>query len=178
MARRPLGPDEAALWAKVARTVRPLERAAPPPDLPRIRPIRDAGPPPPVAPVRAKAANGIAPEAASLDGGWDREIRRGRLIPDTTIDLHGHTADAARAHLGRRIVESAQAGRRVLLVITGKGATPSDDATADARPRGVIRAALARWLEEPELRPFVAALRPAHPKHGGAGAFYVILRRG
>ena len=32
-------------------------------------------------------------------------------------------------------------------------------------------------LETPALRPYVAALRPAHPRHGGSGAFYVILRR-
>ncbi|WP_425459704.1 Smr/MutS family protein [Hankyongella ginsenosidimutans] len=46
-----------------------------------------------------------------------------------------------------------------------------------AKAGGILRAALPQWLETPALRPFVAALRPAHPRHGGAGAWYVILRR-
>jgi DNA-nicking Smr family endonuclease len=60
---------------------------------------------------------------------------------------------------------------RVLLVVTGKGARGGEGG------RGVIRAALPHWLETPALRPYVAALRAAHPRHGGAGAWYVILRR-
>lgn len=174
--RRKLGPDEAALWARVARTVRPIHGSVAPPELPRIRPIRDSGPPPVSAPVRTAAANRVAPDAASLDGGWDKTIRRGRLEPDATIDLHGHSADRAREFLARRVVQAAQGGLRVLLVITGKGAPAAEE--AGTRPRGVIRAALPRWLEEPALRPYIAALRAAHPRHGGAGAFYVILRRG
>ena len=43
---------------------------------------------------------------------------------------------------------------------------------------GVLRSQLPHWLEAPSLRPYIAALRPAHPRHGGGGAWYVILRRG
>ena len=34
-----------------------------------------------------------------------------------------------------------------------------------------------RWLAEPELARFVADVRSAHRKHGGAGALYVYLRK-
>jgi DNA-nicking Smr family endonuclease len=34
-----------------------------------------------------------------------------------------------------------------------------------------------RWLEEPALRPMILAREPAQPRHGGAGALYVLLRR-
>lgn len=173
MPPRRLGPDETALWARVAASVRPLPGRVRPVVGAPPRPIRDVGPPPTPPPVRAPAANRIAVDAATLDGGWDRAIRTGRLDPDLTVDLHGYTRDRAHALLTRRVIEAAGSGARVVLVITGKGGRSDDD----ARPRGVIRASLRDWLHGPELRPYIAALRPAHPRHGGGGAWYVILRR-
>ncbi len=152
--------------------MRPLPGRVRPIAPPAPRAIVETAPAPPPPPRRAAAANRVAVEAATLDGSWDRAIRSGRLHPDLTVDLHGYTRDRAYALLGRMIVEAAASGARVLLVITGKGSRGSDD-----RPGGVIRASLRDWLHAPELRPYIAALRPAHPRHGGGGAWYVILRR-
>ncbi len=106
------------------------------------------------------------PLGAPLDGTWDRQISRGRLSPDRVIDLHGHTVVDAHATLSSAIL--ANDGTRVILVVTGKGRPD--------RPAR-IRAELMHWLERPDLRPHVASLRAAHPRHGGGGAFYIILRR-
>ena len=103
---------------------------------------------------------------APLDGSWDRQISRGRLSPDRVIDLHGHTLADAHARLAAAV--HAGDGARVVLVITGKGRPD--------RPAR-IRAELMHWLERPDLRRAVASVRAAHPRHGGGGAFYVILRR-
>ncbi|UAJ10730.1 Smr/MutS family protein [Glacieibacterium megasporae] len=177
MARR-LHPDESALWAQVAASVRPLPGRVRPIVGPAPRVIVDQPPPAPPPPKRAPAANRIAVDAATLDGGWDRKMRSGRLAPDLTVDLHGYTRDRAHALLTRMIVEAATGGARIMLVITGKGARDSDDiANNFGRPRGVIRASLRDWLQSSDLRPYIAALRPAHPRHGGGGAWYVILRR-
>jgi DNA-nicking Smr family endonuclease len=173
MARR-LHPDETALWARVAASVRPLPGRVRPVVGPAPRVIVDQPSPRAEPPKRAPAANRVAVDAATLDGGWDRRMRTGRLAPDLTIDLHGYTRDRAYALLTRCIVDAATGGARVLLVITGKGARDSDDGN---RPRGVIRASLRDWLQSSDLRPYIAALRPAHPRHGGGGAWYVILRR-
>ena len=176
MPPRRLGPDEAALWARVAASVRPLPGRSRPLAVPSPRPVRDVAPPPAPPARRSPAADRIAVDAATLDGGWDRAMRSGRLVPDLTVDLHGHSRDRAHAVLTRMIVGAAGMGARVVLVITGKGARPGDAADGE-RPRGVIRAALRDWLHGPELRPYIAALRPAHPRHGGGGAWYVVLRR-
>ena len=177
MPRRPADDtDGAALWSQVAASVRPLAgRAAPPPPPPGRR-IADKPPEVPPPPPRARSANRVAVDAATLDGGWDRAIIKGRLRPDFTVDLHGYTRDRAHALLVRRIEDAAIMGTRVLLVITGKGNAPGGEHDDD-RPRGIIRASLRGWLESGELRPWIAALRPAHPRHGGGGAWYVILRR-
>ena len=36
---------------------------------------------------------------------------------------------------------------------------------------------LTEWLHESEFRALVSGFQPAHPKHGGGGAFYVKIRR-
>ena len=167
MPDRRLGPDEQALWSRVAATVRPLagrtrliERP-----LPRLL-ERAPNPPPPPKATKQQLAKPVA--GATLDGGWDRRMTKGRLVPDRVLDLHGYTRDVAHDLLTAAISDAAADGSRVLLVVTGKGAREGG---------GVIRAALPHWLETPALRPYIAALRPAHPRHGGGGAWYVVLRR-
>ena len=172
VARRSDPDADAALWARVVADVRPLaDRPAPTaPDRPRIRVRQAVEEAPPLSHARAAEA----PEAASLDGGWDRRMRRGDLEPGRSIDLHGLTQDAAYTLLEAEIPRAWRHGLRTLLVITGKPREP--DAGA-ARPRGIIAASFARWLATPALRPYVAAARPAHQRHGGRGAWYVVLRR-
>ena len=75
-------------------------------------------------------------------------------------------AEAHRALAGF-VSGSRGAGRRCLLVITGHGRSSG----------GVLKAAVPRWLGEPELRRHVLALTPAQPQDGGSGALYVLLRR-
>lgn len=106
--------------------------------------------------------------AATLDGGWDQRLRRGQIRPDRVIDLHGYTLADAHAALAMALDHAAVDGARVILVITGKG--------RHDRPSR-IKAELADWLESGAFRHRIAALRPAHPRHGGGGAYYLILRR-
>ncbi|MBA4759737.1 Smr/MutS family protein [Sphingosinicella sp.] len=174
MARRPEPPSEAeaALWAKVTASVRPLKaRAAPPPETPRPR--VNVRPQPVEAPAISRERAAAAPEDASLDGGWDRRIRKGSIEAERTVDLHGHTQDEAYNALSGALERAWRDDVRTLLVITGK-IRPAGE---DGRPRGVIAANFSRWAATPALRPFIAAIRPAHPRHGGGGAWYVILRR-
>lgn len=179
--RGELTPEEAALWARVAADVRPLTGRrrpaltaeairAPAPRPSAIEPPRPKSPAPRAAPPPAAAA--------TLDAGWDRRIASGRHTPDRTIDLHGLSRDAAHDRLRHAIPEASVAGARLLLVITGRsGPAPAIDTMQGLRPRGVIRASLMHWLDAADLRPFIAAVRPAHPRHGGRGAVYVVLRR-
>ena len=179
MPPRRLSPDESSLWARVAASVRPLPGRVRPLVGPSPRVVVDQGTPAAPPPKRAPQADRIAVDAATLDGGWERKLRGGKLLPDRTVDLHGYTRDRAHAVLSRCVVEAATEGNRILLIVTGKGARGGDDDGAGGlgRPRGVIRSSLQGWLQSPDLRPYIAALRPAHPRHGGGGAWYVILRR-
>lgn len=167
---RRLTAHERALWSRVAATVRPLPGQRRPPMLePVPEPAaQTATPPRPITPPKPATAPRPAPPVASatLDGSWDQRLRKGDIVPDRIIDLHNHTL--ADAHAALADVIESDGGERVLLVITGKG-------RADRPSR--IRSELGHWLESSRLRSHIAALRPAHPRHGGGGAFYVILRR-
>jgi DNA-nicking Smr family endonuclease len=103
-------------------------------------------------------------------------LRRGRLEPEARLDLHG--MDSARAHvrLSDFILGAHADGLRLVLVITGKGRADEGDGIMPRRS-GILRHSLPHWLAAPPLVARILQVAPAHARHGGAGAFYVYLRR-
>lgn len=189
---RRLSPDEVRLWTRIARTAKPLPGASLPPENPPDA-VAPAAPAPTVIPpasrpdassLRTQARRGggvqaLSPQGASPtapDASGQRKVRRGKLEIDGRIDLHGMSQAEAERALTRFLAAVAARGGRCALVVTGKGrlADPHDDFLTP--PAGVIRRRLPEWLAAPHVRPLVAGFAPAHPKHGGAGAFYVLLR--
>ncbi|EQB03593.1 DNA-nicking Smr family endonuclease [Sphingobium wenxiniae] len=175
MARRSLTPEEQALWAALTRSVKPI-RAVARTLVPAAAPLKPNGqkqltPPPPRPPVEQPRRM----PAVVLDSGWERRIRAGNLIPDMTIDLHGHSLSSAHARLGQAIALGLAQGARLLLVITGK--PPRITALDGSSQRGAIRREIGHWLETGAYSDRIASVRVAHPRHGGDGALYVILRR-
>ncbi|MFN3475620.1 MAG: Smr/MutS family protein [Blastomonas sp.] len=108
--------------------------------------------------------------AGNLDGHWDRRMAKGGVQPDVTIDLHGHTLVSAYARLDMALGQAKAADMRLMLLITGKARTPDSG-------RGAIRAAVSDWLQSSRHAGDIAAVRNAHPRHGGDGALYIVLRR-
>ncbi len=96
-------------------------------------------------------------------------LRRGRLEPEARIDLHGLTSERAHAALQSFILSSHAEGRRLVLVITGKGRSNEGP--------GALRRGAPHWLALPPLAARVLEIAPAHRRHGGDGALYVYLRR-
>ena len=192
---RKLSPGEAALWARVARTVAPMEgrpkiplpsgeenhpRDGAKPAVPR--PV--AGPPRqrPALPPFDGPRSGSSPRGEDpgrrmgLDSSWERKLARGLVQPDFTLDLHGASLDAAYTRLMQGLSQAWAMGARVVLVITGKPRTA--EAADRGWRRGAIRAKLIDWLAQSEHAGRIAAIRNAHRRHGGQGAIYVILKKG
>jgi DNA-nicking Smr family endonuclease len=175
---RRLSAEERALWRKVIASVRPLGRAPAAPAAldgevqakPAAAPIAR---PAPI--VRATTRN--ARPGTTLDASWDRRLARGGVAPDIIVDLHGHNLAAAHAQLDRRLEQAIAAGDRLLLLVTGK--PRAEHGRHSVRPvvRGAIRAAVGDWLAASRHAADIAAVRNAHPRHGGAGALYIVLRR-
>jgi DNA-nicking Smr family endonuclease len=185
MARRRLRPDEVELWRRVTALVSPrepaprpepetpspsIEPAAPPVRRPAL-PARRAGP------VSATRAAASVPAPPRIDGHLRRDLVRGKRRPEARIDLHDMTLAQAHSALTHFVLSSHSAGRRVVLVITGKGRAGREPHGWDGG-RGVLRRQVPVWLSGPPLAPLVIDVTQAHRLHGGEGALYVVLRRG
>lgn len=183
MPRRHLSAEERAAWNQLARSVRPLSGQASlvdpePTDQMEARCVRVAVKRPQSLTIPGKdeprARRRLAPTDI-LDSSWEKRIAAGRLQPEMSVDLHGDTLVAAHQRLERTLAEAVARGVRIILIITGKLREKSHE--QDWRGRGAIRAEIGHWLDRSAYAARIASVRHAHPRHGGAGAIYIILRR-
>lgn len=193
-APRGLSPEEAEIWAKVAATVKPLRgrktaaatvaqgagKPAPAPPGKRLPPAPLRSPAVAPAPRGADIGNRAPPprplDRHGLDAGWERKLAKAAVAPDFTLDLHGHTLETAHARLDHGLTQAIAHGARLVLLITGRP-RPSDDHASRGERRGAIRAKVLDWLAAGPHASRIAAVRQAHPRHGGAGAVYIVLKR-
>ncbi len=96
-----------------------------------------------------------------------RELRRGRIVPEASLDLHGLRVEEARRVLQRFLAHALSRRFRCLRVIHGKGRR-----TDGSQP--VLKQKLDQWLPQ---CPQVLAVCSAPSWDGGAGAAYVLLSR-
>jgi len=105
-----------------------------------------------------------------LDSKIFQQLKAGRLSAEGHLDLHGQNAEQALDSLLFFMRESYLAGRRMVLVIPGRGKN-------SPRGLGILRQELQTWLTREPLRRIVLAFCTAQPKDGGTGAIYVLLRK-
>ena len=187
---RGLSSEEQAAWARLAESVTPLagrtrpavQSKAPAPSIANPKPVGTARPKrvKPRQPTHVTASAPPAPQPlghsqAGLDSHWERRFKAGRVEPDLTLDLHGHTLDTAYTRITAGLDQARAMGARVVLVIAGRE-RPVDPADR-AHRRGAIRAKLLDWLAAGPHADSISAVRRAHRSHGGEGALYLILRR-
>ena len=196
MTRRKLRPDELDLWRQVARSTTRLPGAS-------VREETTATPGAPSPGIRASAkrdwltnfeigqthpdcnsshlppqtvSDRLAASRLNMDARAFAKMKRGKLAPEARLDLHGMTLDQAHPELTRFILTAASRNFRLVLVITGKGQREDPYSPAPLR-RGVLKQQVPVWLRMPPLAGVVLQISEAHQKHGGAGAYYVYLRR-
>jgi DNA-nicking Smr family endonuclease len=169
--------DEEALFRAAMADAKPIERRFPQAERPD-HPVRLAETPP-ATPQRApiKITAPVATPKLALEAGkpadLDRRtmdrLRKGRLRPESRIDLHGMTADRAHAALNGFLADALSTDKRCVLVITGKGSLKEGG--------GIIRRELPAWLNAAGNRSRILGFAGAQPADGGGGAFYVLLKR-
>lgn len=108
-------------------------------------------------------------QGAGVDKRTVQRLKRGQLDIEARLDLHGLTQSVAHARLDGFLTAAQDRGLRCVLVITGKGRV--------GEAGGVLRQMVPRWLNTPPNRGRVLSMTQAQPKHGGAGALYLLLRR-
>ena len=183
---RGLSSEEQSAWARLAQSVTPMAGRSIPvvPDtaqaklaLPAKASPRQAKQNEPTR--RAKSVPSKAPPRrafnSQLDATWNRKLKAGQIAPDYTLDLHGHTLDAAYERIIRGLDQARTMSARVVLVIAGRE-RPVDPADRGTK-RGAIRAKLLDWIAASHHADAVSAVRRAHIRHGGDGALYLVLKR-
>jgi DNA-nicking Smr family endonuclease len=108
----------------------------------------------------------------TLDSSWDRRLRSGAAAPDRVLDLHGMNLDRAWQAIDRGLEQAIERGDRLVLLVTGHH-RPGEPPVQ----RGKIRAAVHDWLAASRHAGRIAAVRGAHPRHGGGGSLYIVLRK-
>ncbi len=172
--------DDEGLWRAVTADIAPLKRKRPAAAAPLTvapEPVRNepakqakAVAKPALAPPKPPALPPLEPgRVAGVDKRTAQRLRRGQLAIEARLDLHGLTQDEAHRRLGHFLAEAHESGLRNLLIITGKGRISEQG--------GVLRRMVPRWLAQPPNRARVIAVNEAQPKHGGAGALYVLVKR-
>lgn len=187
-----LSADDAAIWNRVSKTVTPIAADRPRLTVPDVdpgqkpRPRKALGnqvkPSPKISPL--PQPGNTPPRLTGLDRRTRQKLTRGNVEIEARLDLHGLTQSAARSKLAGYLNAAQASGIRTVLVITGKGRSPYGHHTLHGHEHvptpertGVLRNAVADWLKQDEFRAMVLGFQPAHPKHGGGGAFYIKLRR-
>lgn len=191
MNRRKLRPDELDLWRKVAGTAQPMHPDRPMPALPltdkkTVKPARhpvekfqlgqNGNRKAPGHDVLPGLPDSLARAPVKMDKKAFGRLKRGKLVPEGKIDLHGKTLDQAHPALTRFVLGAHASGKRLVLVVTGKGKERDDGGPIPVR-LGVLRHNVPQWLSAPPLAQVVLQVTEAHLKHGGGGAYYVYLRR-
>ena len=176
------------LWVETTKSIKPLHARTskgPPP-----APIRHSqatrqhiSPSSPHLPVPA-ALRKPPPQITGLDRRTAQRLTRGNVEIEQRLDLHGTGIEMARVRLLGFLRESQLRGSRTVLVITGKGDSPYSRHTLHGADhfhsperQGRLRRLVPDWFHDAEFRAIVSGYQPAHPKHGGGGAFYVKVRR-
>lgn len=98
-----------------------------------------------------------------------KQLRRGTLVPEATLDLHGAVRQEVEAKMISFIANARYHGWQVLLVITGKGLHSPEG-------EGVLRSAVEEFLQRSKSD-LVAEWGRAPRRYGGDGAIVLFLRR-
>lgn len=167
--------DDIDLWKQIIEQVKPLNapKPIPKPPVEQLFEKQAVVETPSYSPKPAKPV--IMPELkigarAGIDKNQRRKMDSGNIPIEDRIDLHGLTRIEASAVFSDFIERAYSEEKRMLLVITGKGYKSKYN-------KSVLKQELPRWLNQENLQGKILRFSSAQPRHGGDGAFYVLLKR-
>ena len=104
-------------------------------------------------------------------------LKRGKLEPEIILDLHGMNTVIAKTKSVEFIRSNYLNGKRLLLIITGKGKSSKTSFFENGTHIGIIKKSLKSWLYESDMRTKILGIVSSHIIHGGEGAYYIYLKK-
>ena len=183
MKRRKLSSEELKLWEKVAKSTLPLSEknyseieSVSNNEAPRGAPLKGMKFQLKDGKTRRKEVFSNTSQKVKMDMGTFSKLKKGKLEPEASLDLHGMNLEQAYQALLNFIISAHNTQKRLVLVITGKGKN-SDPGYAIPQRNGVLRSQVPMWLKEAKLSNLILQVEQSHRRHGGLGALYIYLRR-
>lgn len=162
----PCEDEDAQLWEAVKETVTPLNKektTIPLPKKPKtveiIQPAQEVV----VKAVHKPVISSICGAGKGIERSLSKTMRAGNFKIDYQSDLHGKTLEQANRFVHSVVKLSWSDQNRNLLFVTGKS--------------GSIKREFTEWVKQKPTSQMIFYCCPAHKKHGGDGAFYIVLRR-
>ncbi|MBI3899017.1 MAG: Smr/MutS family protein [Gammaproteobacteria bacterium] len=171
--------DDPALFRALVGKVRRVKQDRVAPHRPKRKPIPEQSQRDAAAVIQSLLSDDYEPDAIEtgeellyarpgLQHSVMRKLRRGVYAIEAELDLHGRTVPEAREQLDAFIRDMRGLGKRCVRIIHGKGRSSEGKLP-------VLKGKVNAWLRQKDE---VMAFSTAIPRDGGAGAVYVLLRRG
>ena len=110
-----------------------------------------------------------------LDKNILRKIKKGNLIIEESLDLHGYTLEESKEKVVKFIEKNFNNKKRFLLIITGKGRRLG--VSEGWRGEGKLKENVPHWLSSVYLSKYVLWFDKATSDKGGDGALMVYLKK-
>ncbi len=98
------------------------------------------------------------------------QLQSRQFSPEAHIDLHGLNCEQAFQNLVGFFRNAYYKGARTVLVVTGRGLNSLNGVP-------VLRSRVQQWFTQDPFKRVILAFCTARQEDGGAGAFYVLIRR-
>ena len=107
------------------------------------------------------------------------KIQKKNLLKTRSIDLHGHTLEQANIAIEQFILKAFEDGVSKLIVVTGKGIHSNVEKDPYvSKDLSILKYSVPEYVKNnPDLIKKIIEIKDAELEDGGAGAFYILLKK-
>ena len=109
----------------------------------------------------------------------DKKLKKKSPLKIKSIDLHGYTLDQANKFIERFIIKSYEEGVNKLIVVTGKGLHSQNEKDPYvSKELSILKYSVPEFISNNNnLMKIIYEMNDAKIEDGGAGAFYIMLKK-
>ena len=109
----------------------------------------------------------------------DSTIKKKTYLKTRSIDLHGYTLEEANKSIENFIIKSFEEKINKIIVVTGKGLHSQNEKDPYvSKDFGILKHSVPEFIHKSkELMKLIYEIKDANLEDGGAGAFYIYLKK-
>ena len=109
----------------------------------------------------------------------DSKLLKEKLSKSVTFDLHGYSLDEANIKVKNLIIDAYNNQVRKLIIVTGKGLHSTNEKDPYvSKDLGILKNSIPEYIRgENNLMSVINKIEEANIEDGGAGAFYIFLKK-